>query len=216
LVLTPNFGQNFFMKRALLLIIILVIAGFTAYKLFFSKEEAKEEAKEAPLSVNKNSDVFSTSFSGMMNDYYSLKDALVDWDTTKANKAAMALEESTGKLPMKELKADSMAVETAVNYVQSIQAETKGFRGETSIEQKRRSFNIMTSELYDLVRTVRFDGGIIYHVRCPMAFGDSAEGYWLSKEAAIINPYLGNQHPTYKKKMLGCGEVVDSLDFSKK
>ena len=204
------------MKRALLLIIILVIAGFTAYKLFFAKEETKEETKEAPLAVNKSSDAFNTSFTGMMNDYYSLKDALVVWDTVKANQAAVALEESSIKLPVKELKADSMAIETAINFIQSIQAETKGLRGEKSIDQKRRSFNMLTSELYDLIRTVRFDGEVVYHVRCPMAFGDSAEGYWLSSQAKIVNPYLGNQHPTYKAKMIGCGEVVDSLDFAKK
>jgi len=204
------------MKRALLLIIILVIAGVTAYKLFFGKENPKEEIKEAPLTVNKSSDAFNTSFAGMMSDYFTIKDALVDWDTAKANNAAIALEESSGKLPVKGLKADSTAVETAVNYIQSIQSETKGFRGEQSIDQKRRSFNMLTSELYDLIRTVRFDGQVVYHVRCPMAFGDSAEGYWLSAQAKIVNPYLGNKHPTYKAKMIGCGELVDSLDFSKK
>jgi hypothetical protein len=49
-----------------------------------------------------------------------------------------------------------------------------------------------------------------------MAFGDSSEGFWLSNTAAIINPYLGKKHPTYGAKMLGCGEVTDSLDFAKK
>jgi hypothetical protein len=49
-----------------------------------------------------------------------------------------------------------------------------------------------------------------------MAFKDSEEAYWLTNTNKIINPYLGKNHPKYKDKMVGCGEVVDSLDFSKK
>ena len=75
---------------------------------------------------------------------------------------------------------------------------------------------MLSGELYDLIRTVRYDRETIYHIRCPMAFGDSAEAYWLSNSSKIVNPYLGKNHPSYKNKMLGCGELVDSLDFSNK
>ncbi len=63
---------------------------------------------------------------------------------------------------------------------------------------------------------MRYDGDKIYHIKCPMAFGDSAEGFWLNNSPAIVNPYLGKKHPTYGAKMLGCGEVTDSLDFEKR
>ena len=49
-----------------------------------------------------------------------------------------------------------------------------------------------------------------------MAFKDSIEGFWLSPTSKVVNPYLGNKHPVYKSKMLGCGEVVDSFDLTKK
>jgi hypothetical protein len=49
-----------------------------------------------------------------------------------------------------------------------------------------------------------------------MAFKDSEEAYWLTSTNKIVNPYLGKKHPTYKDKMLGCGEIIDSLDFAKK
>ncbi|HMH31849.1 MAG TPA: hypothetical protein VK543_02405, partial [Puia sp.] len=104
----------------------------------------------------------------------------------------------------------------AGSYISSISSEAKGLLGEKSIEQKRKALNMLTSELYDLIRIVRYDGSVVYHAKCPMAFGDSNEGYWLSNNPKIVNPYLGKLHPTYKNKMLGCGEIVDSLDFSKK
>jgi Protein of unknown function (DUF3347) len=204
------------MKKALLLIIICALAGFTLYKLLPKKENRREDQKETALIAPKNSDAFNTAFGNIMKDYYSLKDAFVEWDTSKVNQTATALKRVTDSLPLKEFKADSTLVETAGSYVSSISGEIQGLLGENNIEGKRRSFNMLTSELYDLIRTVRYDGEMVYHAKCPMAFGDSAEGYWLSDKAKIINPYLGKHHPSYKDKMLSCGEIVDSLDFARK
>jgi hypothetical protein len=204
------------MKKVFLIVIILIVAGFTLYSIFSKKADVADEIKAAPLSISKNSDAFNSAFSKILNDYYSLKDAFVEWDTVKVNKTALALQKSADGINVKELKADSTAVTMAGSYITSISSEAKGLLGETSIEQKRKALNMLTSELYDLIRIVRYDGAVVYHAKCPMAFGDSVEGYWLSNDPKIVNPYLGKLHPTYKNKMLGCGEIVDSLDFSKK
>lgn len=204
------------MKKALILVVICVLAGFTLYKLLAKKEEKKEDPTETALIAPRNSDAFNTAFGNLMKDYYSLKDAFVDWDSVKVNQTAAALKKTTDSIPLSEFKADSTLVETAGSFLSSMSGEIQGLLGENNIEDKRKSFNMLTSELYDLIRTVRYDGAIVYHAKCPMAFGDSAEGYWLSDRAKIINPYLGKHHPSYKDKMLSCGEIVDSLDFSKK
>jgi len=203
------------MKKLLLLIVVLGLAGVVAYKLLDKKESQPAEKKDAPLAINKNSSQFNDSFSKMMNNYYMVRDALINWDTATANQAALNLQKSTDQLDLKELKADSTIIGTAQNLASSMSSETAGMIGENSIEQKRRAFNALTDELYNLIRTVRYDGEVIYHIKCPMAFSDSSEGYWLSNSSAITNPYLGRKHPTYKDKMIGCGEIVDSLTFSK-
>ncbi|MFI5155145.1 MAG: DUF3347 domain-containing protein [Chitinophagales bacterium] len=203
------------MKKALLLIVICAAAAFTLYKFLSKKEGSGGLPKEAALVVGKNSEQFNASFGNMMNDYYSLKDAFINWDTAKADQAATALQKSADSLPLKDFKGDTTLVETAQNYISSISSELKGLVGESNIEEKRKAFNMLTSEIYDLIRTVRYNGATVYHAKCPMAFGDSAEAYWLSDQRKIINPYLGKYHPSYKDKMLGCGEIVDSLDFSK-
>jgi hypothetical protein len=45
-----------------------------------------------------------------------------------------------------------------------------------------------------------------------MAFSDTEEAFWLSNKNQVVNPYLGSKHPTYKNKMLHCGDITDS-DF---
>jgi Cu(I)/Ag(I) efflux system membrane fusion protein len=64
---------------------------------------------------------------------------------------------------------------------------------------------MISDNIYDLVRSVRYDQQIVYHQYCPMAFND-AGAYWLSNTSDIENPYFG-------KKMLTCGEIKDSVDF---
>ncbi len=205
------------MKKLLLIIAVAALAVFVAWQFFPRKvEKPAEEKNDSPLAISKNSTVFDISFSKLMNDYYSLHDALVNWDTLKANTAAKTLEQKADSLPFSELKGDSVVILTAKNFAASISSEMKGFIGEDSIEEKRRSFNMLTDEMYNIIRTVRYSGQTIYHMRCPMAFGDSAEAYWLTNVNKVVNPYLGNKHPVYQAKMVGCGEMVDSLDFTKK
>jgi hypothetical protein len=196
-----------------LLVIICLAAAFFAFRLFSKKPEKPVEAKDQPLRISKNSDLFNKAFAGLLNEYYSIKDALVDWDTLQADRSAAALSSLADSLPIHEMKADTPVIQTAEALASSISDEAKAFQGEHGIEDRRRSFNMLTEEMYNLVRTVRYDGSIIYHIKCPMAFRDSQEAFWLSNTSRIVNPYLGTRHPVYKNKMVGCGEVDDSLHF---
>jgi hypothetical protein len=204
------------MRKLIYLVIVLAIASLAGYLALNKKDNKPQVSLDAPLSISKNSSEFNVSFSKLLQSYYEMQKSLVDWDTAGANRAAKTLEENSDGLQLKELKADSSIVQTAQNLAMSISSEAKGLEGESDIAEKRKDFNMITDELYSLIRTVRYDREMVYHIRCPMAFGDSAEGYWLSRTSEVVNPYLGKKHPTYKNKMIGCGEIVDSLDFSKK
>jgi hypothetical protein len=205
------------MKKLLLLIAVACVAVIVAWKLF-SGNEAKtvEEPKDQPLVINSNSTVFDRSFSKLLSDYYSISKALVEWDSSKADIAAKALGQKADSLPFSELKGDSSIILTAQNLATSISSEIKGFISETSLEQKRRSFNMLTDEMYNIIRTVRFSGQKVYYIKCENAFKESGEAYWLSSTNKITNPYLGSNHPTYKDSMVNNGDIVDSLDFVKK
>ena len=206
------------MKKLVLLIVVLLLAGLVAWKLnLFSKKEPPQPARpDMALKISKNTSTFNIAFGALMDDYYALKDALVEWDSLKADQAAYVLARKADSLPIGQIKGDSDIVNTAKSFTVAVGGDAKGLVGRGNIEEKRKGFNTLTDDLYNLIRTVRYDVGVIYHDRCPMAFGDSIEGFWLSNSARIMNPYLGKKHPFYKAKMLGCGEIVDSMDFSKK
>lgn len=108
---------------------------------------------------------------------------------------------------LSELKADSNIVSTAKTYTTGISNELTAVKQEKDIEERRKSFQVLSEQLYDLIRTVKYDRAVVYHQYCPMAFND-AGAFWLSNSSDIRNPYL-------PKKMLICGEVKDSIDFRK-
>ncbi len=203
------------MKKALLLVVVLAAALAITYLLLHkSSSSATREKRDAPLAVSVNSTAFNRSFAAMMDDYYKLSDAFVEWDTAAIRASANKLSVTIDSLKMNQLRADAAIIQTAFSLAQSMTGEIIGLNAEPSIDQKRRELNMITDELYNLIRTVRYTGGVIYHMRCPMAFRDSSEAYWLSPNSQVLNPYLGKRHPKYKAKMLDCGEVSDSIHFA--
>jgi hypothetical protein len=177
-------------------------------------EAPVEEIK--PLSVSKNSEAFNTSFDKMLNAYLVVKDALVEYDTAKANAASNQLTNLADSLNVEAIKGDSTGtiISTAKNYAGTIAGSAKALVGEQDLVKKKKEFQMISDALYDLVRIVKYDGQKLYHQHCPMAFGDE-EAYWISNSNEVVNPYLGKKHSKYKDAMLHCGDVTDSLDFRK-
>ena len=172
------------------------------------KEAKKEDIPQQPLAKSANSDVFNESFGKVLGSYYMLKDNFITENGEHILSAAKSLQGAVDSLKLNELKADSTVILTAGNYAQGISAELKGLAGEKNIEEQRKAFQMVSDQLYDLIRTVRYDRAVIYHEFCPMAFNDQG-AHWLSYSSDIQNPYL-------PKKMLSCGEVRDSIDFRPK
>jgi len=174
-----------------------------------SDEKAKiQEQPQGPLTKSANSDAFNRSFGKLLEDYYSLKENFIAEKDLLITQYAKSLMVSADSLQLNELKADSNIVSTAKTYSLGISSELKGLLGDKDITAKRKSFQIISDQLYDLIRTVQYDRAIVYHDYCPMAFNDQGAN-WLSNSPDIRNPYI-------PKKMPACGEVKDSIDFRPK
>jgi hypothetical protein len=216
LVILPKFIPE--MKKIVVIIIVLAIAAFAIDRLYFSKKApVTAESKQAALSISKNSATFNTSFEQLLSTYNALKAALTDYDTSKANAAAGAMIMAADSLKTTEITGDSTGVikQTAADFASSMSGSAKGIMGEADLVKKKRDFNLISDALYNLIRTVRYDRQKFYHQHCPMAFNDEEEAFWISSSNTIENPYLGKKHPKYKASMLHCGDVTDSLDFTK-
>ena len=204
------------MKRVLILLAVILLAVVVYWLVVKKDRNTTENVKPAPLTVAAQSGSFNIAFANLLSNYYELKDAFVDWDTAKVNKSAVKLKALADALPVKEIKADTTIIQMADNYAKTISGEAGGIAADNDITEKRKSFYTLSEGLYELIRTVRYNGEVVYHQHCPMAFGDNDEAFWLSNSNKVVNPYLGNKHPKYRGTMINCGDVTDSLDFRKK
>ena len=193
------------MKRYISFLFLLLLAACG------NKDQKAQSANTPDVALTKsaNSAAFNKSFSKILVDYYSMKDHFVaESDSASLNQSAKTLKISIDSLPLAELKADSMLVSTAKSFTEGISAELIGLIGEPTIDAKRRSFQMVSDQLYDLIRTVQYDQAVIFHPYCPMAFNDQG-AYWLSNTREIKNPYV-------PKKMITCGDIKDSIDLRKR
>jgi hypothetical protein len=191
----------------------------------------KNEAQAGPDPIpaaSLNDSTFNTGFKKVLTAYYGVRDGLIEWDTAAANLAAANLAVVADSLDLSRFLQDSLAVEgselsdrqqdsskaaaeTASGFAGSIIGSAKALVKEQNIQAKRKEFQMISDALYDLAKSVKYDQEKMYHIKCPMAFNDAEEAYWVSDVSEVKNPYLGTKHPKYKNKMLECGEVTDSL-----
>jgi Protein of unknown function (DUF3347) len=204
------------MKKALLLIGVLALAlGITYLVLHKSNTDNNiPEERDAPLTINSKTSAFNRSFAAVLTNYYALSDGFAAVDSSQIHSAVQNLSVSIDSIRFDQFKADTAIIQTAASLAQSMQGEITALQKENTMEQKKREFNMITDELYSLIRTVRYDGSTIYHMRCPNAFADSSEAYWLSPANKISNPYLGKNNPAKNAGTPDQGELSDSLHFS--
>lgn len=85
----------------------------------------------------------------------------------------------------------------------AFKASVKALAESKELEAQRKQFEVVSNELYELVKNSEELPQTLYWQYCPMAF-NNAGAYWLSGEKKIQNPYFGD-------KMLSCGSVKETL-----
>jgi len=202
--------------KKIVLLVVLALAGLLAYFLLYSKKSKPHgyEVKQQPVAVSKHSEVFNNSMIETLKNYYALSEAFVNWDSTAIRSNTTSLHQSVSSIKFEEIKADTLIYETADSYLGELNKELNTIAQQRDITAKRHAFHSFSQNLYDLLRTVKYDGEKVFLQECPMAFNDNENGLWLSNKAEIRNPYLGLHHPKYKGGMLICGETKDSLHFT--
>lgn len=205
------------MKKLLLAVLLLGIAGFLVWKFVFSGKKNHADSGEKPqaLVVSKHSAAFNNSVQQLLTDYYSLTEAFVNWDTVAVNASAQRLQGSVDSLKLSEMEKDSALYPTAQMQWEGVRSEVAGLITDPTMDDKKASLNMLSQQIFDLLRIVRYDAAKIYFQECPMALNNyEMAGNWLSPVDSVRNPYLGLKDPKYGKEMLTCGSTKVTLDYT--
>jgi hypothetical protein len=199
--------------KKILLVILIAIAAFCVYWVFFKPKNQNSGPKQQPLTLKKHSPTFNKHVNDCLDMYFAMKDALVEADTTAVKASCKKFIQLLDSIPFEELKKDTASIyETAIQNYTDMKSNAESLLQQTDILEMRKDFGMVSEMMYpSFFKDINYEGPDLYWQNCPMAYGEGKEANWISKTVEIINPYMGKNHPEYKSGMLHCGELKDTI-----
>jgi hypothetical protein len=143
-------------------------------------------------------DVKTSSLSPLLTSYYDVKNALISSNSADAATHAGEFLKIVNAVDMKTLSKSDM--ESFMFLQDKLAFDAKHISESKDIAHQREHFANFSSNFFKLAKAVKLTDTPVYYAYCPMK-----KSYWLSADAAIKNPYFGNQ-------MLTCGKVAETLN----
>jgi predicted RNase H-like nuclease (RuvC/YqgF family) len=164
-----------------------------------SKEADTDTAKTSTTAANEGA--LKPSTNEVVTHYLHLKNALAADNAKEAATAGKAIAEAIQKIDVASLAADQKKVYDDVKDDMKEHAEHIS-TNEDKIEHQREHFEMLSNDLYDLVKAVGSEQ-TLYKDHCPM-YNNNKGANWLSEVKEIKNPYLGKKMPT-------CGTMKEEI-----
>jgi len=208
------------MKKSILVLagsaLVIISCNNSSSNADSSKESyANEKAIQSNDNVDVNVKTVSPTFrdvnagvatfmKSLVQNYLTIKNALVKDDSTSAATASVKLKDEmkifNKSLPDGQTGLFTAAEKKIYDSVESNLKEQAEDISKSKLADQRQHFFIMSKDVYTLVKA--FNPGItLYGDNCPM-YNNGA--LWLSEIKEIRNPYLG-------KEMPGCGSVEEKF-----
>jgi Cu(I)/Ag(I) efflux system membrane fusion protein len=156
--------------------------------------QAKMEAPQA----------FQQHLKGVVDDYLKVKNAFVESDNDKAQKAAAGLITRLSETKDSQLSAE--AKNSWQSYKKQMMSAAKQIQSTAGLAEQRKAFEELSMALNQSVEQFGIKGMKLYVQHCPMAFNNKGAD-WMSSEKQISNPYFGDE-------MLRCGTNKRALAFN--
>lgn len=179
--------------KATLIASALVLTAFASTSC---KDGNKEKATNSTQSEMKGKQ--DAKALAVLNDYFNLKDALVNDDNSKAKTLGNTLAQS-----LKSFDASNYSDSEKMELKDIIEDATEHAEhiSESDIKHQREHFKTLSKDVTDLI-AITGTNTKLYEQFCPMYDGGTA---WLSTKEEIRNPYYGS-------KMLKCGKVQREIN----
>lgn len=172
-----------------------------------NKSEAKTEAptvKKVSADPSTNTMTMETPASDQLttvfDNYFALKDALVQTNGAMASEKSKALLTSIKGVQMDKLSSEVHMV--WMKILSDLQEDAAHIADTKDVSHQRDHFMSLSKNMYALMKVSKYEQPVYYQF-CPMA-NDGKGANWLSKENAVKNPYYGSQ-------MLTCGKTVETI-----
>jgi len=167
-----------------------------------NSNNSSPESKTAAKDTDKTNLANTVSIKEIVSGYLQVKNAFTNDNTNGAATAGTFLETTIKNFDKSALTAAQKKIFEDVEDDAREHAEHIGANG-GNIAHQREHFEMLSKDIYDLVKSFGNNGQTLYKDFCPM-YNDNKGAFWISETKEIKNPYLGNAMPT-------CGTIKEEL-----
>ncbi|WP_040574554.1 efflux RND transporter periplasmic adaptor subunit [Pontibacter sp. BAB1700] len=153
-----------------------------------------------PAGGPKAPEAFQQQLTQLIDQYYTLKNALVASDVPAARQAAGTFVVTLGQVNMGEL--DGKMHDQWMALLPTLKSNAEAIQKSRDLEKQRAAFSPLSDHVIEAVKVFGIQHDVAYIQSCPMALGDKG-AFWLSEIKDIRNPYFG-------EAMLTCGETEET------
>ena len=159
------------------------------------------ETKKTDENKAEVSPVAKAHVATLLQNYLTMKDAMVAADAAKTKIAAQATLSELEKFDASKLEGKAKKVYNG--NLDMVKKHNTKISEATDVAKQREELDMLSMHMFALVKTFKANKTPLYKQFCPMAFNNKGAN-WLSDKKEIFNPYFGD-------KMLKCGSSKDSL-----
>ena len=153
-------------------------------------------------SKSKDTTTSAVSISEILSGYLKMKNAFAKDNDKDAAAAGNEMVKAFTGFNKAALTPDQAKVYNDIEDDAREHAEHIGSNA-GNIKHQREHFDMLSKDIYQLVKTFGAGGQKLYYDHCPM-YNDGKGANWISETKDIANPYLGKAMPT-------CGTVKEEL-----
>lgn len=136
------------------------------------------------------------NLSQMLDEYITLKDAMVESDPEAAKEAANAVLNSANAMPVATLQVPEQK-EFAEKQVENVRRSAAAITATNDLGEQRNQLEDLSEAVFSLTKAFDATDKKVYYQHCPMV-NNNQGAYWVSTNSEIRNPYFGSS-------MLKCG-----------
>ncbi len=137
----------------------------------------------------------TASLNSVINNYVSLKNALITGNGNTAEIKAKALLAAINTVPKNRMNSKQLTVWN--KYEAKLQFDSRHISEVARVEHQREHFASLSNNLYEVLKALKLNQEIIYREYCKMN-----KQYYLSETSGGKDPYMG---------MALCSKVVETL-----
>ncbi len=153
-----------------------------------------------PVKTYEVPEQFRSQLTDVVEEYFYVKDALVDSDPATAASATGDLVSALGRTDMSLLEDEPH--HRWMEILDGLRSASKMILDADDLEEQRIHFEMLSDNMTEAVEYFGVLIDRVYRMYCPMAF-ENKGAYWLSNEEEVLNPYFG-------EAMLRCGEITQT------